>query len=481
MLAQVRERQKQLLEQGADFPDGIIVCMSGSVVQRGELALLDKWQRGAAAVANGADLVLELPTAFACRSAANFATGGVKLLHATGIVDMLAFGTAYPDVALLQRAASFPADDYPNELQAYLKQGLSYGAALSALMEKKLSLPDGMLQEPNTILGLEYLRAIRNLSAHGQRPAATTASPTVKTSLDNPTSPAVNASTYNPVFPAVTASTDSQSSAADNSSTSHLNMPYSMQPLTILRHGTQHSDLSAKGQFASGTAIREMVLAGNAESIATFVPPATFQSLTESTAFPAEAKLLTLLTWQLSQLSVTEISAIYGVNEGLEYRLKAAIPAATLTELVQSCATRRYPATRIQRLLLLLLLKVTHEAMSAFDAAGPQYIRVLAFNDRGRALLKKIRQKSALPVITKVTEFLNRRDMQQPEQFSLLQQMLALDIAATNLRELCLSPCPARNTIGGLQPTGSSSGTNFPASTPRLNLDFFQSPVYVRN
>lgn len=59
---------------------GIIACISGSITQRGEFALLDKWQRAGAAVKNGANLVIELPAAFACRSAQDFATGGVRLL-----------------------------------------------------------------------------------------------------------------------------------------------------------------------------------------------------------------------------------------------------------------------------------------------------------------------------------------------------------------------------------------------------------------
>ena len=80
---------------------GIIACISGSITQRGEFALLDKWQRAGAAVKNGANLVIELPAAFACRSAQDFATGGVRLLDSLGIVDTLAFGTAYPEIEKL--------------------------------------------------------------------------------------------------------------------------------------------------------------------------------------------------------------------------------------------------------------------------------------------------------------------------------------------------------------------------------------------
>ena len=67
--------------------------MSGDYTQRGEPALLDKYVRTEMALANGIDLVLELPVAFACASAPRFAAGAVALLHKLGVVDCLAFGS----------------------------------------------------------------------------------------------------------------------------------------------------------------------------------------------------------------------------------------------------------------------------------------------------------------------------------------------------------------------------------------------------
>ena len=72
--------------------DSAIVCaMSGNWVQRGQPALADKWTRAALALAQGVDLVLELPTLWAAASAEPFARGGVGLLAATGVVDILSF------------------------------------------------------------------------------------------------------------------------------------------------------------------------------------------------------------------------------------------------------------------------------------------------------------------------------------------------------------------------------------------------------
>ena len=87
--------------------DTAVVCvMSGHWVQRGECALTDKWSRAALALSGGADLVLELPTPWAMASAEAFARGAVGLLAATGVVDVLSFGSETGELAPLRAAAA---------------------------------------------------------------------------------------------------------------------------------------------------------------------------------------------------------------------------------------------------------------------------------------------------------------------------------------------------------------------------------------
>ena len=95
---------------------GAVVCvMSGHWVQRGECALTDKWSRAAAALMGGADLVVELPTPWAMASAESFARGAVALLAATGVVDVLSFGSEAGELAPLEEAAACRAagKDWP--------------------------------------------------------------------------------------------------------------------------------------------------------------------------------------------------------------------------------------------------------------------------------------------------------------------------------------------------------------------------------
>ena len=141
--------------------DAALVCvMSGHWVQRGECALTDKWSRAAAALSGGADLVLELPTPWAMASAEAFARGAVSLLAATGVVDVLSFGSETGELAPLEAAAAaLDAPDYPERLRAALGRGLSFPAA------RQEAAGAACLSAPNNNLGVEYLRSLRALGS----------------------------------------------------------------------------------------------------------------------------------------------------------------------------------------------------------------------------------------------------------------------------------------------------------------------------
>lgn len=143
---------------GGDAP--VVCVMSGHWVQRGECALADKWLRAALALDRGADLVVELPTPWAMASAESFARGAVSLLAATGVVDVLSFGSETGELAPLEEAAAaLDAPDYPERLRAALGRGLSFPAA------RQEAAGAACLSAPNNNLGVEYLRALRALGS----------------------------------------------------------------------------------------------------------------------------------------------------------------------------------------------------------------------------------------------------------------------------------------------------------------------------
>lgn len=144
-----------LLEQARKQADVVVVVMSGTLAQRGEPALFDKWTRARAALLSGADMVLELPAVWSCASAEGFARAGAGILCAAGC-QALAFGCESDDIDWLSGTAkrlSLPETDM--KIRAGLREGLSYAAA----RERALGIP---LRQPNDILAVEYLRAVGN-------------------------------------------------------------------------------------------------------------------------------------------------------------------------------------------------------------------------------------------------------------------------------------------------------------------------------
>ena len=151
---------------GADT--AILCVMSGNFVQRGEPAVLEKHARAEAAVRCGADLVVELPTPWAAATAETFARGAVSLLHAAGVVDCISFGSESGDLIPLQHIAEALEDpDFPEILQIYrMVPGRPFAAARQmAVADLTGPVTAERLSQPNDILAVEYLRALRRLDS----------------------------------------------------------------------------------------------------------------------------------------------------------------------------------------------------------------------------------------------------------------------------------------------------------------------------
>ncbi|MEG0377612.1 MAG: nucleotidyltransferase family protein, partial [Eubacterium sp.] len=141
-----------------------LALMSGSIVQRGSFALSDKWLRAQTALLSGADLVCELPYAYAAQSAEYFAGGAIKILNALNCCDFLSFGSESGNLDSLRKIAGILAHE-PPDFQKVLKDALNTGVsfpkartiAFEALYGEHFS---SYLREPNNILGIEYLKAL---------------------------------------------------------------------------------------------------------------------------------------------------------------------------------------------------------------------------------------------------------------------------------------------------------------------------------
>ena len=143
--------------------DGIVAVMSGNFVQRGDVAICDKFSRAEMAIHGGADLVVELPSVFACSSAEIFARGGVGLLESLGC-DCISFGIEDENIDELQKIASYlknSNEDFKSRLNLAMKTGKSYPKALSEV------LGTDVIDTPNNVLAIEYLKALKTMEPFG--------------------------------------------------------------------------------------------------------------------------------------------------------------------------------------------------------------------------------------------------------------------------------------------------------------------------
>ena len=359
----------------------VIAVMSGSFMQRGEPAFLDKWQRARLAVENGVDLVVELPAAFSLRSAEFFATGAVKILEATGCVTHLSCGAENPATNFVELAKIIKGSDFNSALQKFLAEGLPYASAHEKALQNLAAAKN--LNTPNDILALEYAKALQNTS---------------------------------------------------------------ITPIFIQREQANYNEEKISSVIASATAIRKACLQNEASSVKKAVPLNVWHAL-ENHSGTNEKLLWNLLSYRLRLLTASEIAEQCQCTEGLENLLKQAANCTSLDEAVDLCTKKRYPKARIRRLFMQLLLG---KQRSYLEQAEPAYIRVLAFNDVGRQLLKEMKETCTLPIITKLGKY------PANGQSVAFAQQIELDLTASDVLAL-------------LQSTPSISGS-----------DYLNSPYYLQ-
>ena len=302
----------------------ITVILGGIFSQRGEPYMAPPYIRAEAALAAGADLVLELPFPFSAAPASVFARAGVEIAAAIG-ADMLAFGSECGDIEALQTIRMrLDGDELQNKVAAYLKQP-EYAAMgktrVYALVYKELYGEDGA-ELPNDILAIEYLRAIERTGAR-------------------------------------------------------------LTPYTLRRVGDYQS---GAGGFASATALRKGYAERGIEALRGEMPDAAysiFAAAEKSGLFaPSIEKLASAVLLKLLETDPTAEIAFSG--GGLLGRLRtAAASANSIAELTALAATKRYTDAEIARCLLCTLFSV-----GATDMDAPvRYTRLLAANARGRQIL----------------------------------------------------------------------------------------------
>lgn len=357
--------------------DYSIAIISGNFVQRGNVSIVDKWTKAAMAIANGVDLVLELPTIYSVSSAENFALGAVKILDSLNIVDYISFGSELGDLNTLDKFADIfyrQPSEYVSLLNHELSKGISFPKArenATLMYLNDIRRYSNVLSTPNNILGIEYLKALRKIKS-------------------------------------------------------------TIRPITIKRQNVGYNDLNVNHHFASATSIREMICSGKLSKLPYVMPLETYKYLYHSFQKGHYVKNLDRcekeIIYTLRRMSTQEIADLPDVSEGLEHSIKnAANSCNTLEEFMNIIKTKRYTSTRISRILIYALLGITKSDMKLSTKINP-YIRVLGFNQKGRELLSIISNaKKNTDVITSVKKYMDTNNNKN------LRHLLELDIRATNV------------------------------------------------
>lgn len=141
------------------YPDSIIiVCTSSSFTQRGELSILNKWEKTKVSLLNGVDIVIELPYVYSTQSSDTFAKYGVSLLEKLHI-NYLCFGSESNDISKLLEAAKTQINntEFDNKVKFYMKEGYNYPTSLNNALKELINYD---IKEPNDLLAISYIKEI---------------------------------------------------------------------------------------------------------------------------------------------------------------------------------------------------------------------------------------------------------------------------------------------------------------------------------
>lgn len=324
---------EQTKKNGAE---NIIVIMSGNYVQRGEGAVIPKHRRAEAAVIAGADLVLELPLKYAVSGSGYFAYGALQTALLTGMDGTLSFG-AESELSVLQKCAEVLCSPAVHEQIKELcrSKGYSYPRAQSIVAGEILGKEcSHALSMPNNILAIQYM--IENI---------------------------------------------------------RVGSPFDY--FAVRRAGVSHDSGEPADGFMSAKLIREQMESKMLPD--GFIPEFSVDIINEckkTGTVLSKNRFEVAAISRLQTLSSQALAEVNGVNHGLENPLYNAIcKGVTLDEIYISAKSKRYTLSRIRQVCLSAVLGLTRSDLDR----GADYIGILGFNEKGRALLRKAAAHSSVP------------------------------------------------------------------------------------
>lgn len=390
--------------------DNIVTVMSGNFVQRGAPAFTDKYLRTKMALCGGADFVFELPVIYATASAGLFALGGVSMLDSLGFVDSICFGSECDDIDILNMAADITLTydyEFNSEINNFIKSGISYPKARHMAIKKYLHKDADkicqVLENPNNILAIEYLKALKLLKSN-------------------------------------------------------------IRPFVIKRCDNGYNNTDYKGitgNFASASAVRNAFAVEKEplKIVSNFLPESTLKILAQNIdrININEDMFSNLLYYKLRNMlntsnnieTIDSFTKFLDVSDMLANRIINKLDSySSFTEFIKMLKTKDYTYSRISRSLLHILLdihkdslNITKNSLNSYQITP--YARLLGMNKNKSSMLRDVKQTT---LITKTANAARKLDSYARQMFE--KDIFAADIYRQTTSQNSKNSCPDEYRAG---------------------------------
>lgn len=355
--------------------DTVIVIMSGSFTQQGNIAIINKFERAKQAIQNGVDLVIEIPSAFASSDAGNFAYKSVSILNDLN-VDAICFGAETDNIErlkLISETLIYKDKEIWIEIKNELKKGISFAKARNNSLNKFLNEDDiNIILSPNNILALEYLKTLKVLNSN-------------------------------------------------------------IIPFAIHRESNFNSHM-LENCYTSSTSIRKALENKcNLNDIQKYIPENVSKYL-KNNKIIFNNDFFEILKYKIISMNENDLKEINGVSEGIENKLKKEIcNSYSYDEFLFKIKSKRYELSRIKRILVNILLNISKDDFNSLKENNSNYAHILAFNHDKKDLLSHISNTSNIPVISS----LNNKTLSYLNKYQKLS--LDIDIYASNIYSMLIN------------------------------------------
>lgn len=369
--------QEAKKKTNADF---VVVLMSGSFTQNGNVAIYDKFKRAKAAIEEGIDLVIELPTLYSVSSGEYFATGAIDLLNKLNIIDYVFFGSESGDINDISDIAKIELINKEQILKLTkeeMKKGITYAKAHENALKSYLTPPQiKELQKPNNILAIEYLKALKKTNSK-------------------------------------------------------------IIPYTVKRKGNSISDTNIEKEenFTSATSIREYImLKKDLKILEKYVPDDMYEIiLTQKPLLNDDIYNIIKFSILNNMKNIQNLQGINGISEGIENKIISALSISrSYDEFIHNIKSKRYTLSSIKRMILNILLNITKNDFNKLYL-NINYAHILSMSTNGKALLSNISKFSNVNLLTKI----NSKILSSLNEAN--KQSLDIDIFASNILSILLN------------------------------------------